>query len=135
MTNMPRVRLRVRDTNIEVKPTLTVEEASSFAAFLLEWIARSIQEPELLPTLDWALRTATIASYTDYPIDENDIEGLVNFLYGTPLYAMMVGSPEHPVHYSGKAYTQPMIDMEQFDSLVDGLNLLLQKTFSCVENL
>lgn len=138
MTNSVKKILRIKDMDIEIKTTLSADEERRFTDFILSYIVNIVSiAPELNQGLiNWAIRTATILLYTNFTLEnayglyeEGGIAKFTELLYGTPLYAMLAGSPEHPVHFDGKAYTEPAIDIEQFDTILKSVSTTLNRSF------
>lgn len=76
---------------------------------------------------DWIIRTATIMAYTN--LDLKSVPRCSEIIYGTPLYAMLVGCPERPIYFEGEAYTEPAVDTEQYYTVLALVsNALLEVT-------
>lgn len=64
----------------------------------------------------------------DKPSDSKD-SGLDKFhdiMYETPLYAMLVGTPQNPKYFEGIPYTTPLIDIDQYNGILQEIDDTLE---------
>lgn len=128
-----KAKLQLNNTLVEVKPKLTKKEAENLTDLM---VGASIDKLRFYPTrfgADWIIRLTTIKAYTDF--DFNTISKPSDIVYDSPLYAMLVGCPEHPVHFEGTAYTEPAIDTEQYYTILARVDDELDKFIKHSEQL
>lgn len=69
---------------------------------------------------DYFLRVAVIKTYTNIDFPDND--KCWNLVYGTPVFAMVVGHENHPVIFEGREYDGSMIDVEQYEQILTAID-------------
>lgn len=127
---------------ISVKPYLNRAECSDFVYNIAMYLLERYSDTGSLVWADRIIRAFTILTYTNIGIseylgnmskcDEEDI--LIPLVYETPIYAQMVGTEQKPQYFRGVAYTKPLINVEQFNSLVDAAYATLNKWLSITVN-
>lgn len=128
-----KTKLQLNGTDIKVKTKLTKKEVENLTDLMIGASIDKVRFCLSLPGADWVIRLATIKTYTDF--DFNTISKPSDVVYDSPLYAMLVGCPEHPVHFEGAAYTEPAIDTEQYYAILDRVNDELEKFIQHAEQL
>ncbi|MPM01427.1 hypothetical protein SDC9_47667 [bioreactor metagenome] len=123
--------ITIADIDIEVTPILSAEEVLDFIYQVMTIVIAQTTDGGQVVNIDWIIRAVTIIKYTNFKLDdvhsERDICGFTELLYGTPLFAMLVGSPERPVYCGNKAYTSPAVDIEQYQAIISTVENTLPK--------
>jgi len=123
--------IKIADTEIEVTPVLSAEDVASFVYHVMSAVAGAVTDEKQLVNIDWIIRATTIIKYTNFKFEdiqtEEDLHGLTELLYGTPLFAMLAGSPERPVSCGNKVYTSPAVDIEQYRAIISTVENTLPK--------
>lgn len=123
--------ITIADTEIEVTPVLSAQDVTDFVYHVMSAVASAITDESQLVNIDWIIRATTIIKYTNFKFEDmltpEDMHGFTELLYGTPLYAMLVGSPERPVSCGNKVYTTPAVDIEQYRAIISTVENTLPK--------
>ena len=111
-----------RDNKFEfaVKRRLNVSEVSGIVETVCNGVVDAetgAYHPELK---DYFLRVAVIKTYTNIDLPDND--KCWNLVYGTPVFARVVGHENRPVIFEGREYDARMIDVEQYEQILTAID-------------
>lgn len=111
-----------RDNKFEfvVKRRLNAAEVSGIVETVCDGVVDTetgAYHPELK---DYFLRVAVIKAYTN--IDLPDNEKRWNLVYGTPVFARVVGHENRSVFFEGRDYDDGTIDVEQYEQILTAID-------------
>lgn len=111
-----------RDSKFElvVKRRLNAAEISGIVETVCGGVVDAVTgayHPELK---NYFLRVAVIKTYTNIDLPDNDKRW--NLVYGTPVFAMVVGHENRPVIFDGWEYDDGMIDVEQYEQILAAID-------------
>ncbi len=111
-----------RDDKFEfvVKRRLNATEVSGIIKTVCDGVVDAetgTYHPELK---DYFLRVAVIKTYTNIDLPDNDKRW--NLVYGTPVFAMVVGHENRPVIFEGWDYDDRVIDVEQYEQILTAID-------------
>lgn len=111
-----------RDDKFEfvVKRRLNAAEMSDIVETVCDGVVDTetgTYHPELK---DYFLRVAVIKTYTNIDLPDND--KCWNLVYGTPVFARVVGHENRPVIFEGREYDDRMIDVEQYEQILTAID-------------
>lgn len=69
---------------------------------------------------DYFLRMAVIKTYTNIDLPDND--KCWNLVYGTPVFARVVGHENRTVIFEGRDYYDGVIDVEQYEQILTAID-------------
>lgn len=103
-----------------VKRRLNAAEVSGIVETVCDGVVDAetgAYHPELK---DYFLRVAVIKTYTNIDLPDND--KCWNLVYGTPVFARVVGHENRPVIFDGREYDDRMIDVEQYEQILAAID-------------
>lgn len=111
-----------RDGKFEfvVKRRLNAEEVSGIVETVCNGVVDAetgAYHPEFK---DYFLRMAVIKTYTNIDLPDND--KCWNLVYGTPVFARVVGHENRTVIFEGRDYYDGMIDVEQYEQILTAID-------------
>ncbi len=111
-----------RDDKFEftVKRRLNAAEVSGIVETVCAGVVDTetgVYHPELK---DYFLRVAVIKTYTNIDLPDND--KCWNLVYGTPVFARVVGHENRLVIFEGREYEDSMIDVEQYEQILTAID-------------
>ena len=106
--------------SFSVKYRLSKDEVERFVYNICDYVINADIGTFCLEMKDYYIRVETIKTYTD--LDVQDESQWWNIVYGTPIYAMIVGSERRPVIFNGREYDDNLaIDTEQYEEMLDAI--------------
>lgn len=116
------------------------EEAQIVIKTLCESFLLEYQHIGVIVDKEWLTRMASLCVYTDAayifnlyndsdePEADDQLDKFDKIMYGTPLYAMLVGTQQNPKYFNGIPYTTPLIDVDQYNGILRSIDDTLESS-------
>lgn len=106
---------------IKVKHRLSMDDVNSLVSDVCDGVLNAslrTYKPELQ---DYYLRKAVLKAYANLDLPQS--EDCWELVYGTPIFAMIVGHDRRPVIFNGRYYDDNLvIDIEQYEQIISAIN-------------